>query len=85
MWVWSSVTPTVEDIIVVPHPLVSINDLIGGSMRAVRGVWDSGATIVHWVVELEGGVTRRIIRIVGVAFAFPVSVCHKLFVQYAIP
>ncbi len=65
--VWSSGTPMTDDIIAVPRPLVSVNDLIGGTMRAVRGVWDSGATIIHWVVELEGG------RCVGVVFAFPVS------------
>ena len=47
-------------------------------MRAVRGVWDSGATIIHWVVKLEGGVTRRGRRCVGVVFAFPVSVCVKI-------
>ncbi len=46
-------------------------------MRAVRGVWDSGATVIHWVVELEGGVTRRGRRCVGVVFAFPVSVCEN--------
>ncbi len=57
-----------------PRPLVSVNDLIGGTMRAVRGVWDSGATIIHWVVELEGGVTRRGRRCVGVIFAFPVRI-----------
>ncbi len=46
-------------------------------MRSVRGVCDSGATIIHWVVELEGGVTRRGRHCVGVAFAFPVSVCEN--------
>ncbi len=66
-----------DDIIAVPRPLVSVNDLIGGSMRAVRGVWDSGATIIHWVVELEGVVTRRGRRCVGVVFVFPVSVCEN--------
>ena len=66
-------------IIAVSRSLVSVNDLIGGSMRAVRGVWDSGATIIHWVVELEDGVTRRGRRCVGVVFAFPVSVCKKIF------
>ncbi len=64
-----------DDIIVVSRPLVSVNNLIGWSMRAVRGVWDSGAAIIHWVVELEGGVTRRSRHCVGVVFAFPVSVC----------
>ncbi len=64
-------------IIAVPRPLVSADGLIGGSMRAVRGVWDSGATIIHWVVELEGGVTRRGRRCVGVVFAFPVRVCDN--------
>ncbi len=64
-----------DDIIAVPRPLVSVNDLIGGSMRAVRGVWDSGANTIRWVVELEGGVTRRGRRCVGVVFAFPVSMC----------
>ncbi len=67
-----------DDIIAMPRPLISINDLIGGTMRAVRGVWDSGATIIHWVVELEGGVTRRGRRCVGVVFAFPVSVCDMI-------
>ncbi len=62
-----------DDIIVMPRLLISVNDLIGGSMRAVRGVWDSGATIIHWVVELEGGVARRGRCCVGVVFAFPVS------------
>ena len=46
-------------------------------MRAVRGVWDSGATIIHWVVELKGAVTRRGRRCVGVVFAFPVNMCVK--------
>ena len=46
-------------------------------MRAVRGVWDSGATIIHWVVELEGAVTRRGSCCVGVVFTFPVSVCEN--------
>ena len=73
MWVWSTHTLTTADIIAMPRLLISVNDLIGGSMRAVRGVWDSGATIIHWVVELEGGVTRRGRRCVGVVFAFPVS------------
>ncbi len=45
MWVWSSRIPMADDIIARPRLLVSVNDLIGGSMRAVRGVWDSGATI----------------------------------------
>ena len=53
---WSSGTPITDDIIAMLRPLVSVNDLIRGSMRAVRGVWDSGATIVHWVVELEAGI-----------------------------
>ncbi len=74
---WSSPTPTTDGIIAVPRPLVSANDLIGGSMRAVRGVWDSGATIIHWVVELEGGVTRRGRCCVGVVFAFPVRECEN--------
>ena len=69
-----------DDIIAVPRPLVSVNDLIGGSMRAVRGVWDSGATIIHWVVELEGGVTRRGRRCVGVVFVFPVVCVQELFI-----
>ncbi len=77
MWVWSSGTPMTDDIIAVPLPLVSVDDLIGGTMRAVHGVWDSGATIIHWVVELEGGVTRRDRCCVGVVFAFPVSVCQN--------
>ncbi len=47
-------------------------------MRAVRGVWDSGATIIYWVVELEGGVTCRGRRCVGVVFQFPVSMCVKM-------
>ncbi len=78
-WAWSSCTPMTDDIIAVPRPLVSVNDLIGGTMRAVRGVWDrdSGATIIHWVVELEGGVTRRGRCCVGVVFEFPVSVCEN--------
>ena len=66
-----------DDIIAVPRPLVRVNNLIGGSMRAVRGVWDSGATIIHWVVELEGAVTRRCRRCVDVVFAFPVSMCEN--------
>ncbi len=78
-WVCSRCTPTTDDIIAVPRPLVSVNNLIGGTMRAVRGVWDSGATIIRWVVELEGGVTRRGRRCVGVVFAFPVSVCENCF------
>ena len=59
-----------DDIIAMPRPLVSINDLIGGSMRAVRGVWDSGATIIHWVVErlLVSG-ARCLIRV-----TFPVCI-----------
>ncbi len=61
-----------------PRPLVSVNDLIGGSMRAVRGVCDSDATIIHWVVELEGAVTCRGRCCVGVVFAFPESVCMKI-------
>ena len=73
MWMWYRQTPTADDVIAVPNPLVSVNDLIGGSMRAVRGVWDNGATIIHWVV---GGVTCRGRRCVGVAFAFPVRVCN---------
>ncbi len=68
----------IDDIIAVPRPLVSVNDLTGGSMRTVHGVWDSGANIIHWVVELEGGVTRRGRRCVGVVFAFSVSVCVKI-------
>ncbi len=75
MWLLSTPTPMTDYIVAVPRPLVSVKDLIGGSMRAIRGVWDSGATIIHWVVELEGGVTRRGRRCVGVVFAFPVSVC----------
>ncbi len=63
-----------DGIVAVSRPLVSVNDLIGGTMRAVRGVWDSGATIIHCVVELEGGVTRRGSRCVGVVFAFPVRI-----------
>ena len=78
MWVWSSSNPMADDIMAMPCPLVSVNDLIGGSMRAVRGVWDSGATIIHCVVELEGGVTRRGRYCVGMVFAFPVSVCMKI-------
>ncbi len=66
-----------DDIMAMPCPLVCVNDLIGGSMRAVRGVWDSGATIIHWVVELEGGVTRRGRHCVGVVFTFPVSGCEN--------
>ncbi len=64
-------------IIAVSRLLVSVNDLIGGSMRAVRGVWDSGANTIHWVVELGGGVTRRRRRCVGVVFEFPVSMCEN--------
>ena len=64
-----------DDIIAVPRPLVSVNDLIGRSVRAVRGVWDSGANTICWVVKLEGGVTRRGRCCVGVVFAFPVSMC----------
>ena len=71
------VTLSNHDIIAFPRPLISINDLIRGSVRAVRGVWDSGATIIHRVVELEGGITRRIVCSVGVAFAFPVSMCDN--------
>ncbi len=67
-----------DGIIAVPRPLVSVNDLIGGSMGAVHGVWDSDANTIRWVVELEGGVTRRGRRCVGVVFAFPVSVCIKI-------
>ena len=47
-------------------------------MRTVRGVWDSGTTIIHWVVELEGVVTCRGRRCVGVVFAFPVNMCVKI-------
>ena len=50
MWVWSTHTLTTDDIIAMPRLLISVNDLIGGSMRAVRGVWDSGAAIIYWVV-----------------------------------
>ncbi len=46
-------------------------------MRAVRGVWDSDANTIRWVVELEGGVTRRGRRCVGVVFVFPV-VCARI-------
>ena len=67
-----------DGIIAVPRSLVSVNDLIGGSMGAVRGVWDSDANTIRWVFELEGGVTRRGRRCMGVVFAFPVSVCMKI-------
>ena len=77
VWVWSNPTVTTDDIIAMPYLLISVNDLIGGFMRAIRGVWDSGATIIHWVVELEGGVTRRGRRCVGVVFAFPVNICDN--------
>ncbi len=46
MRVWPGPAHMTDDIIVVPLPLVGVNDLIGGSMRAVRGVWNS-ATIIH--------------------------------------
>ncbi len=62
-----------DDIIVVSRPIVSVNDLIGGSMRAVRGVlWDSGANIIHWVVErlLISG-ARCLIRV-----TFSVGIMH---------
>ncbi len=72
---WSSYIPVTDDIIAVSRPLVSVNDLIGWSIRAVCGAWDSGANTIHWVVELEGAVTRRGRRCVGVVFAFPVSMC----------
>ena len=84
MWVWYRQTPTADDIIAVPHPLVSANDFIGGSVRTVRGVWDSGTTIVHWVVELEGRVNHGGRRCVGVAFVFPVRVCNIFCYSYVI-
>ena len=60
------------DIIVVSRPLVSVNDLIGGSMRAVRGVWDSGANIIHWIVErLLISAALCLIRV-----TFPVCIVH---------
>ncbi len=48
-------------------------------MRAVRGVWDSST--IRWVVELEGGVTRRGRHCVGVVFAFPVRVQYDNYKQ----
>ena len=61
-----------DGIIAVSCPLVSVNDLIGGSMRAVRGVWDSGATIIHWVVErLLISAALCLIRV-----PFPVCIVH---------
>ncbi len=74
---WSTHTLTTDNIIAMPRLLISVNDLIGGSMRAVRGVWDSGANTIRWVVELEGVVTRRGRRCVGMVFAFPVSGCEN--------
>ncbi len=68
-WVWSSCAPTTDDIIAMPRPLVSIDDFIGGTMRAVRGVWDSGATIIHWVVE------RLLISAALCLFRVPFPVC----------
>ncbi len=73
-----------DGIIAVSRPLVSVNDLIGGSMRAVRGVWDSGANTIRWVVELEGAVTRRGKCCVGVIFAFPVSMCENCLYRFAV-
>ncbi len=62
-----------DDIIVVPRPLISVNDLIGGSMRAVRGVWNS-ATIIHWVVE------RLLISAAQCLIRVPFPVCIVLFI-----
>ncbi len=72
MWVWYRQTPTADDIIAVPNPLVSADDLIGGSVRAVHGVWGRGANTICWVVELEGRIIHRGRCCMGVAFAFPV-------------
>ena len=84
MWVWYRQTPTADDIIAVPHPLVSADDFIGGSVRAVHGVWGSGANTICWVVELEGGVNHRGRCCVGVAFVFPARVCNIFYYSYVI-
>ena len=69
MWMWHGCTTTTDDSVAVPRPLIIFNDLIRGSMRAVRGFWgrgaDRGATVVHQIVDLEGGFTRRDRRCVG--------------------